>query len=308
MKKIIWMISILVGVTSLSGFVLSWVYATTTVKIKEQKAEKLNRALKEVLPEADSFATLLEGKVWAGFKNGEKKGIVFRVFPRGYGGEIEVIVGLGMDEKVKGVSIGDMKETPGLGTKTKSPSFLSQFKGKTKEQIRLRQDGGEIDGITAATISSRAVTDGIRKGIEKYSPYLHAVETPYIRKLLPQASLILPLKGDTILMGIKDTITTGYIVMVKGKGFSGDIPMAVSFDTTFRIVDIWIADEKHGLKETEGFGTKILSPDFKNQFKGKGEEDIDSIDTITGATVSSKGVIDAVKKAFTVLKQSLKKD
>ena len=306
MKKVIWMIGILFGITLTAGFLLSWVYAVTTVKIEQQKKEKLQSALEKVLPQADSFSVVLGNKVWFGFKDGKKKGLVFRVLPRGYGGEIEIIVGIDMDEKVTGVSIGDMKETPGLGTKTKDESFLKQFIGKGVKNIRLRQDGGEIEGITAATISSRSVTDGIRDGIKKYRIYLHAVNTPYIKDLLPDANLIVEERPDTILVGFKDTVKVGYVVISKAKGFSGEFPVAVSFDINLVVKKIWIADKEHGFNETEGFGSKIRDSSFINQFSGKKEEEIEGIDTITGATVSSKSVIDAVKLAFTYINQYCK--
>ncbi|MEO0085277.1 MAG: FMN-binding protein, partial [candidate division WOR-3 bacterium] len=58
--------------------------------------------------------------------------------------------------------------TPGLGLKATDESFLSQFVGKTAAETRLTREGGTIDAITGATITSRAVTDGIREAMERH--------------------------------------------------------------------------------------------------------------------------------------------
>jgi electron transport complex protein RnfG len=60
---------------------------------------------------------------------------------------------------ISGVNIIRQSETPGLGTRIAEPEFTNQFSGKRIEDVRLRQDGGVIDAITGATISSRAITD-----------------------------------------------------------------------------------------------------------------------------------------------------
>jgi electron transport complex protein RnfG len=65
-----------------------------------------------------------------------------------------------------------LKETPGLGVRVTEKWFKKQFSGKKEKEVLLKKDGGTIDAITSATISSRAVTNGTIKGIEKYKKYL----------------------------------------------------------------------------------------------------------------------------------------
>jgi electron transport complex protein RnfG len=65
-----------------------------------------------------------------------------------------------------------LKETPGLGIKVREDWFRDQFRGKKSEELLLKKDGGELDAVTAATISSRAVVNGVREGIERYVQHL----------------------------------------------------------------------------------------------------------------------------------------
>ncbi|HOY64881.1 MAG TPA: FMN-binding protein, partial [bacterium] len=79
------------------------------------------------------------------------------------------MVGMDVDFKVTGIKILNMQETPGLGAKAGDLAFSGQFKGKTGEQLYLSDKDikkGEIDAITASTITSKAVTDGVRQAVE----------------------------------------------------------------------------------------------------------------------------------------------
>ncbi len=167
-----------------SAGLLSWVYSVTEPIIKEGIREKLGGQLKEVFPPAYSFAslvvegdTVLKDTLWlASDSAGIQIGIVFKVFPQGYGGAIETLVGLTNDTTVVAIrpaTPGEgLKETPGLGVRVIELWFRDQFKGKKGNEVLLKKDGGTIDAITAATISSKAVADGVREGIEKYAVYL----------------------------------------------------------------------------------------------------------------------------------------
>ena len=85
------------------------------------------------------------------------------VAPRGFGGEIVMIVGVNTEGVVTGVVITEMSETAGLGAKADDPSFLSQYVGKSGSLTVVKGNAGEtqISAITGATVTSRAVTDGV---------------------------------------------------------------------------------------------------------------------------------------------------
>ena len=123
------------------------------------------------------FKSIIRDTVWSILDtNGATLGIAFKVFPKGYGGPIEILAGLSIDTAVAGIRVATpeegLKETPGLGTKITEKWFRHQLIGKKEKALYLKKDGGTLDAITAATISSRAVVNGVRKGVEEYKKYL----------------------------------------------------------------------------------------------------------------------------------------
>ena len=86
----------------------------------------------------------------------------------GYGGEITLMVGFKKDKKtVISYRVLAASETPGLGMKLKTPEFADQFAGKDGTSLKVKKDGGEIEAITSATITSRAVCRAIADAQKK---------------------------------------------------------------------------------------------------------------------------------------------
>ena len=83
----------------------------------------------------------------------------------GFSGYISLMAGFKPDGSVIGISVLEHKETPGLGTKMTEPEFKEQFTGKNpgESMLKVKKDGGDIDAITAATISSRAFCDAVQR-------------------------------------------------------------------------------------------------------------------------------------------------
>jgi len=104
-----------------------------------------------------------EDDLYTLYTNSEKIGYAFLATGAGYHGEISILVGLEDAETVKGVVILSQTETPGVGSRITEPDFLNQFIGVSIDDIALSQDGGLIDGLTGATISSRAVVDAVKQ-------------------------------------------------------------------------------------------------------------------------------------------------
>ncbi len=100
-------------------------------------------------------------------------GYIFVTKAKGYGGEVSVMTAVNIDGTVKSVAILDASnETPGLGQNVTKESFYSQFTGK-KEGVKVLKNGAdseknEIDAVTGATISSRAVTKAVNEALENY--------------------------------------------------------------------------------------------------------------------------------------------
>ncbi len=165
----------------ISAATLSFIYAVTKPKIDEFKVKKLQSDLEKVLESAARFDEVIPDTVWRGLgTSGETVGIAFKVFPKGYGGPIETLVGLNTDSTVAGIIVASpaegMKETPGLGIKVTEDWFRNQFKGRHGDELLLKKDGGELDGVTAATISSRAVVNGVKEGLGQYIVHLSGAE------------------------------------------------------------------------------------------------------------------------------------
>jgi|UniRef100_A0A7V5Y085 electron transport complex protein RnfG len=170
-------ILVLTLVCVFSAFLLSYVYLFTIKKIEKHKEEFFTSSLSEIFPEMASYVEVVKDSCYQVF-NKEKKiiGLFFRAGKKGYGGIIEMFVGIDTLGRVCGLRIASpaegLKETPGLGLKIREDKFKNQFLGKREEEIKLKREGGKIEAITAATISSKAVCDGIREGINKYKKYL----------------------------------------------------------------------------------------------------------------------------------------
>lgn len=92
---------------------------------------------------------------------------------KAFGGKMELIVGFFLDGTISGYKVINSKETPGLGSKVSDAKFSEQFIGikPKKKTFKVKQDGGEIDAVTAATISSRAVIDAIQKAYDAYQKF-----------------------------------------------------------------------------------------------------------------------------------------
>lgn len=127
---------------------------------KEENARKA--AVYEIFPEAeDVIGVEGEEQLFIVKENGILSGYCISTVTAGYGGDINLIVGVTKNGEVKGVKIVSMSETAGLGSKTQSSSFLEQFIGKSGTLTV----GENVDGVSGATISSKAVTAGVEKAV-----------------------------------------------------------------------------------------------------------------------------------------------
>jgi electron transport complex protein RnfG len=104
----------------------------------------------------------VEEDIYTIYSNGAEIGYALEAVGKGYGGDIDILIGLKDETTVKGITIISQGETPGLGSRISESSFISEFAGLNIEDIALKQDGGQIDAITGATISSKAVVNTVR--------------------------------------------------------------------------------------------------------------------------------------------------
>jgi electron transport complex protein RnfG len=152
---------------------LAAVNSAVQATIVENNRLEAVRKRQQVFPAAKDFeARTIEGRevFLAKGEGGEPLGLVVTAGPRGYAGPIGMTLGIAPDGTVAGLAISklDQTETPGLGVKVTLAAFRDQFRGKGADAVRLKKDGGRVDAITAATISSRAVANGVREALAWY--------------------------------------------------------------------------------------------------------------------------------------------
>lgn len=170
-------------ICAISAGLLAGTNQITAPLIEQRNEQANNEARKAVLPNASDFELLDSNdygkngeveivEVYKGLNGSDIAGYTVKVLPKGYGGEIELMVGIKSDGSISGVSIGNMSETPGLGAKAKEEAFYGQYAGKPATELSVIKSGSagetEIQAISGATITSKAVTSGVNAAVEVY--------------------------------------------------------------------------------------------------------------------------------------------
>ncbi len=172
MRDIIKMVIVLTALSCFSGGVLAYINTATEERIKNQELEFVKGpAVRAIFdnatndPIADRIQIKdgdLERTFFVAIIDGEPRAVAFETFGRGgYGGDVGLMVGIDIkDDKLIGVGVTTHAETPGMGAKAKTdPSFVAQFQGLAlKDPIKVTKDGGTINAISGATLTSRAVS------------------------------------------------------------------------------------------------------------------------------------------------------
>lgn len=159
------LVIVLFAISAVTALLLGLVNMLTAPAIAANTQKKTEDAMAAVLP-ADIYDAVEytggDPLVTAIYKAGDA-GYVVQVAPSGFGGNLDVMVGVGADGACTGVSIIKHAETSGLGANATKADFRDQFVGKTN--VSVTKDGGEIAALTGATITSRAICDGVNAAI-----------------------------------------------------------------------------------------------------------------------------------------------
>ncbi|NLC78088.1 MAG: RnfABCDGE type electron transport complex subunit G [Clostridia bacterium] len=338
-------------VAAISGGMLGLFYNYTMPIVEaRQMSEMIEKGFKGVLPDAHSFSPVTGGQgeqpegvteIYEGLdERGERIGIAFEAIGQGFEGPITMAIGVRPDtQTVVGVKILSHTETPGMGAKIEEEDFTLQFQEKSLSDPFVV--GKDIDGITAATISSKAVAGTVGDKARQVLSYLgYEVAAPIspepteeatagegtpveesgeqagkpvefneevAQELLPGAAEFI----ETALDGIKcfeaideDGQQVGLVLEAGGEGFGGPVTMAVAVDPEAeKILGIKILSHN----ETPGLGSRIEEEEFLRQFEGKSLSDSfaigEDVDGITAATISSEAVAKgAAEKARQVIR------
>lgn len=229
-------------------------------------------------------------------KQGENAvGYAVKTRASGFSDNIELMAGFTISGDIQNIVVLKQSETPGLGAKLadeENPVKLS-FVGKNVADLKMavRKDGGDIESITASTISSRAYTLAVKRAYDALvqkgllGATAQAVEEPK------------PLITETEI---------GYDVPVVGEGYRGAIAIVVSFEKNLTIENIVVTShsEDRPMSVFDKLRDQLVGKkidDIKMSVKTEGGD----IDAVSGATISSRAYLTAVKKAFEALNLSL---
>lgn len=196
MDKVVKNACILTIITLISGLLLGSVYEITKEPIRMSREHAKQKAYQAVMKDAEEFeeyeqfdekeaedaletagvsGCYVKEAVVAKDENGAYMGyVVTTVSKEGYGGEIEVSVGILKNGTVTGVEILTITETAGLGMKALEPAFKNQFKDVQTEKFEVKKDNpeGNVDAISGATITTRAITNAVNAGLGYFQKVL----------------------------------------------------------------------------------------------------------------------------------------
>lgn len=175
------MVIVLTILSCFSGGLLAYIRNSTQERIDNQVLEFVKGpAIRSIFegatndPIKDRFSIKdgdVERTFFVGVFDGEPRGVAFETSGKGFGGDVGVMTGFDVkDNKLLGVSVTTHSETPGMGARAKSdPSFTDQFKGLSLEKpYKVTADGGSINALSGATITSRAVSAATTNADEIY--------------------------------------------------------------------------------------------------------------------------------------------
>ena len=170
----------LLAICLVCSALLAGVYALTAEPIAAAAAKKNESAIKEVLPESavaieEERTIEVDGQTYtynlAYDQQGNTVGCAINVSPLGFGGPILIKVGLDASGVIWNTKVLSQAETPGLGAKCTEAAFADQFRqfNPSEKKLGVKKDGGDVDAITASTITSRAYTNGLATAVNVFN-------------------------------------------------------------------------------------------------------------------------------------------
>ncbi|MBW2412229.1 MAG: RnfABCDGE type electron transport complex subunit G [Deltaproteobacteria bacterium] len=182
MREIIKMVIVLTILSCFSGGLLAYINTATEDRIENQVLQFVKGpAVRSIFADATNDPITdrilikdgeIERTFFFVFIDGEPRGMAFETFGKGgYGGDVGLMVGIDVNEDALiGVGVTTHAETPGMGAKAKTdPSFAAQYEGlSVKEPIKVTNDGGTINSISGATMTSRAVSSAATEAAQIY--------------------------------------------------------------------------------------------------------------------------------------------
>ena len=185
----------LLAICLVCSALLAGVYALTAEPIAAAAAKKNESAIKEVLPESavaieEERTIEVDGQTYtynlAYDQQGNTVGCAINVSPLGFGGPILIKVGLDASGVIWNTKVLSQAETPGLGAKCVEPAFAEQFQqfNPAEKVLKVQKDKGDVNAITASTITSRAYADGLATAVSVFQA-IGQTPMPLVEDVIP---------------------------------------------------------------------------------------------------------------------------
>ncbi|MDL2230389.1 RnfABCDGE type electron transport complex subunit G [Alistipes sp. OttesenSCG-928-L06] len=323
------MVLVLGIITLVASGAVAGVYQLTKEPIEQAKAAKTGLAIGEVVPEFDNDITATaqaveidggQAKIYTAEKGGQPVGYAVESFTsNGFSGLITLMVGFLPDGTINGIQVLSHAETPGLGSKMTEPgnALYASFEGKNPADLKMsvKKDGGDIDALTASTITSRAYVDAVQRAYNVFQSAVNGEALPEIEEVNPYELMFPGYDNDPAAekKSFKNDIEPeihvfpvrkggellGHMVYSATMGYSHDAPiqLLVGFAPDGTIIDIRVT----GHAETPGFGAEITTENnpLVASIKGKkaGDLKLADVEAISGATITSEAYVKAVNAA-----------
>lgn len=327
MKDILKLGVTLFSICAVAALILGGTNSITAPVIEERNIQASNESRKIVLSDADEFKQL-EGmnsdivvEVYEGLKGKEVIGYTIKTTPKGYGGAVEVMIGISTDGKITGVDIGNHSETPGLGSKATDQAFRDQYVGKEASKTLTVIKGSssnenEISAISGATITSNGVTSGVNAAMKIYNEKLSndGDKTAQDENIDPKekifaSALFTEIEGKAegeIVKVYESKINDekiGYIFEAETNGYNSktEVLIGITIDGQIKGVELGENTRKNQ------YLASTFDAGLKNQFENKKAQEVElvsetpkkenDIQAVSGATISSKAIVNGVNSA-----------
>ena len=186
MRDIIKMIVVLTIISAVMGTALSFVESITREPIEYAKLKFVkgpavlsvltgydNDPIKDYMPDLlleEKDGVAMSKSIFPAKKGGKCSAVAFEVSGQGYGGAIGIMIGVDLNtEKLTGMRVIGHSETPGLGARSVQPEFYEQFSGLGIEDVALGDQGGKVDAISGATMTTDGVIAAVKEGLELFA-------------------------------------------------------------------------------------------------------------------------------------------
>ena len=171
---------LVLGLTCLfCSAILGGAYVLTKEPIEAAAVQKTNKAIAQVLPHFETTEYDEDQNYFTAFDGDNVVGYAIVSSSAGFGGALTLMVGVTPDGVVYNTSVLAHSETPGLGAKcTSDQKFMDQWRGfdASIKKLSVTKDGGDVDAITASTITSRAYTQAVANALDTFSVILSESE------------------------------------------------------------------------------------------------------------------------------------